>query len=303
LGGGKGGGHREDPNDPQGNGTAVNVAQSNGATPLLIAAQNGHRDVVALLLDKGAAVNQMRIDGGTALIIAAQNGHRDIVKLLLEKGAAVNQAMQDGATPLLITAQNGHRDVMELLLDKGAAVNQAMSDGRTPLHAAAYFGHRDIVTLLLKYSADKSTEVTMGSLRGSRPVDLARQQGHTAVIALLEDGQTAKQEHLQAKEAGAKSQIRTQKGTMSAVATVESGELSYGPNGRIYSRVIFTRDYIVLGKAAGKGFKVSSGMTMAEFEDAAKSAGASYNKIGVSAIKVGEETFHFKSGKLNELEN
>ena len=54
--------------------------------------------------------------GATPLYVAAQNGHLDIVKALLEAGADRNQAMNSGATPLFIAAEKGHLDVVEMLL-------------------------------------------------------------------------------------------------------------------------------------------------------------------------------------------
>jgi ankyrin repeat protein len=73
-----------------------------------------------------------------------------------------------------------------LLLDNGADVNAVVKDGRTPLHLAARFGHREVVELLLKHGADKTVKVSRGEATGLRPVDIARQEGHTALIPLLE---------------------------------------------------------------------------------------------------------------------
>jgi ankyrin repeat protein len=46
--------------------------------------------VVQALLDKGANVNAKRNDGATAVILASQNGHREVVQALLERGAEVS---------------------------------------------------------------------------------------------------------------------------------------------------------------------------------------------------------------------
>jgi ankyrin repeat protein len=61
-------------------------------------------------------------------------------------------------------------------------VNQASPDGVIPLHLAAHQGHREIVALLIEHGADKSARST----EGERPVDAARQKGHSALIPLLE---------------------------------------------------------------------------------------------------------------------
>ena len=110
---------------------------NDGATPLFIASQNGHAEVVSLLLGKeGVDVNQATNDGATPLYIASQEGHAEVVSLLLGKeGVDVNQATNDGATPLFIASQNGHAEVVSLLLGKeGIDVNQATNDGATPLY-------------------------------------------------------------------------------------------------------------------------------------------------------------------------
>ena len=74
-------------------------------TALHWAAENGHKDVVALLLDKmeGASIAATDYDGKTALHWAAMNGHKDVVALLLDKMegasiAATDDGGQDGVT-------------------------------------------------------------------------------------------------------------------------------------------------------------------------------------------------------------
>ena len=63
--------------------------------------------MVRLLVEAGADKNQAMKDGATPLRIASQKGHAEVVRLLIEAGADKNQAMTDGATPLFILCQNG----------------------------------------------------------------------------------------------------------------------------------------------------------------------------------------------------
>ena len=122
-------------------------------TPLYIAAQNGHLNVVKYLVKKGADVNKTT-HGNTPFIAAAARGHLDVVKYLVKKGADVNKAYKDGITPLMIAAQNGHLDVVKYLVKKGADVNKADDNGFTPLYIAADKGYNKIVELFLEKGAN-----------------------------------------------------------------------------------------------------------------------------------------------------
>lgn len=66
------------------------ISPQDGATPLFIAAQNGHCSVVSLLLSHGAKVSLARLDSATPLWIAAQMNHSDVCKMLLQAGHPVD---------------------------------------------------------------------------------------------------------------------------------------------------------------------------------------------------------------------
>ena len=89
----------------------------NGATPLFIAAQKGHLEVVRFLVVSGANKDQGKTDKGeTPLFVAAENGHLEVVRLLVMSGANKDQGRTDsGATPLFIAAENGRLEVVRFL--------------------------------------------------------------------------------------------------------------------------------------------------------------------------------------------
>ena len=71
---------------------------------------------------------------------ASQNGHVDVVRVLLEQGADINKAKNNGATPLLIASQNGHVDVVRVLVEQGADITKTWSN-MTPLQVARQKNH------------------------------------------------------------------------------------------------------------------------------------------------------------------
>lgn len=64
----------------------VNGRDENGNTPLIVAAQNGHDDVVATLLAAKADVRAKNNQGQTALDLAVTGGHDECVRLLKQAG-------------------------------------------------------------------------------------------------------------------------------------------------------------------------------------------------------------------------
>ena len=71
-------------------GADVNIPDKDCVTPVFIAAQNGHVDVISVLAELGADVNIPKNNGYTPLHFAALHGHTDTVRALIELRADVN---------------------------------------------------------------------------------------------------------------------------------------------------------------------------------------------------------------------
>jgi ankyrin repeat protein len=65
-------------------------------------------------------VNAGHFWGWTPLHSAAEEGHKDLVELLITKGANVNAKDEDGVTPLQYAKIEGHTGIVELLRKHGA---------------------------------------------------------------------------------------------------------------------------------------------------------------------------------------
>ncbi|KAA0166129.1 hypothetical protein FNF27_07543 [Cafeteria roenbergensis] len=66
----------------------------------MMAAQNGHVEAMALLLDRGANLEAKNKAGLTALIMAAQNGKVEAMALLLDRGADLEARSKPGKSAL-----------------------------------------------------------------------------------------------------------------------------------------------------------------------------------------------------------
>jgi len=54
------------------------------------------------------------------LFLAAYNGNKEIVEILISGGADVNVKNNDGKTPLTIAGEEGYTEIVNLLLENGA---------------------------------------------------------------------------------------------------------------------------------------------------------------------------------------
>jgi len=136
-------------------GHSVNqVITDNGSSLLHRAAKYGCLGFTQNLLRLGAVVGAERVDGVTPLLLAAQEGHVEIVKALLGAEAKVDTGPA-GYTPLYLACQQGHIRVAKELLKGGANPNNFLhSSGLTPLHSACFRGSDQLVRLLLQNGAN-----------------------------------------------------------------------------------------------------------------------------------------------------
>ena len=146
------------------------------------AAYTGDINTVLAQLHQGCAVNaweQGETHWYTPLIAAAENGHTDIVELLMGAGADINLSDGQGRSALYCAAKHGRANVVDLLLrEEGIRTDEKMLDGTTAFHQAAAGGHVAAAEVLLNRSA-----VPFG-FRQESLVSACR-RGDTAIVDLL----------------------------------------------------------------------------------------------------------------------
>ena len=161
----------------------VNKSRNNGPSPLAIACEYGHVEIVQMLLRCKADINKCQHYGKTPLFRACQNGYAQVLDILVKHEADIHKSKQNGASPFLIACQYGHLPIVTQLLEYGAKVNKCMDDGTSPLYIACQNGHLNIVLKLLEKKVrtkiDKCIDI------GVSPLYIACQNGHDKIVKHL----------------------------------------------------------------------------------------------------------------------
>uniref|UniRef100_A0A7S0EZZ4 Uncharacterized protein n=1 Tax=Hanusia phi TaxID=3032 RepID=A0A7S0EZZ4_9CRYP len=105
-------------------------------TPLKAAAENGHAEVVRVLLEHGANVNFADRKGWRVLHWAASNNHVEVVRLLCGAGAEVDAQNEEGNSPLFLAVKAEAWEAVRVLMEEfGADPNLKNHKGRTAAKA------------------------------------------------------------------------------------------------------------------------------------------------------------------------
>ena len=154
-------------------------------TQLMKAVKSGDLPLVTNLIRQGVDVNQADTNGDSPMIMAAYEGHDEILKVLLEAGADVS-ALDPGmkATALHAAAYAGRTGAARLLIAHKVEINrQGPYNGYTALHDAIWQGHLDTARVIIEAGAD----LTIKSNGGQTPIEFARKQKLDALVTLMEN--------------------------------------------------------------------------------------------------------------------
>jgi ankyrin repeat protein len=140
-------------------GAQASTRDDKNVTPLMWACDNGHLDVVRMLVahTEAQGLDDRDIKGGTVLHYAARGGNGEVVAFLLGKGAQASTRDNYNVTPFMVACIKGHLGVVRMLLHHtGGEGLDARDDenGWTALHGAAFLGCEEVVRFLLLSGAD-----------------------------------------------------------------------------------------------------------------------------------------------------
>ena len=112
---------------------------------MLDQARHGRSGPLLALIDQGAPVNLRDSSGNSPLMLAAYHGHAELVRELAARGADADLANDRGQSPLAGAAFKGFTDVATALLEAGADPHLGSPSA---LETARYFERAEIVALL-----------------------------------------------------------------------------------------------------------------------------------------------------------
>ncbi len=124
-----------------------------GSTALQWAIYNENYEIADLLVgEAGAELDLANREGMTPLVLAAETGNAAIVSLLLKAGANLEKDIAGGVRPLMMAARTGNVKTINLLLDHGADIDarEALRGTTALMWAAAYRNDEAVVALLAR---------------------------------------------------------------------------------------------------------------------------------------------------------
>jgi ankyrin repeat protein len=175
--------------------------------PLIVAAQNNHRQAVEMLVKVGAEsksensrgsvvdgrneVAQFLLDSGASThavgkkfsrLTAPQSGNMVTVRLFQLYGENIDQTTADGRTPLQIALEEfSPPDVIHTLLESGANPDRKGRGGFSALHTLIVLKRHDLLETLLAAGASLST----ADDKGNTPLLLAVSVSNTRAVELF----------------------------------------------------------------------------------------------------------------------
>jgi len=157
-------------------------------------ARHGLCDQVRKVLEKCTSVDQTKTlvnwqdkNGKSPIFVAAEYGHSDLVAVFIERGAEPTLENNTGWTVLHAAVNSNKVEVCERILahemiNKREIIDRVDKSKRTAMHIASFKTNEGLVEVLIKYGAN----ISVVDSSGNAPVELAKKAGRRKSKELLE---------------------------------------------------------------------------------------------------------------------
>lgn len=168
-------------------GVDVNLQNAAGDTPLHFAAKLKQIEVVKELLRHDANVNlnnnigEIPLNGMGIEGKSPEDAYEKTVEVLIKSGADIYNRNKYGHTPLIDACSANATKVVKMLIEYGSNVNDASDSGFTCLMASAFNGNVELVTLLL----DRGANPNLTNKDGNKASFYARENGYMGINDIL----------------------------------------------------------------------------------------------------------------------
>ncbi|CAL1530405.1 unnamed protein product, partial [Lymnaea stagnalis] len=137
---------------------SLRMEDGEGATPVIVACQNGNIDQLRMLVEAGAPVANKDKHRRSALHHCAENNDTRCAEYILRSiPSLMTSADEEGLAPLHMAVIAGNIPLIHLLLKRGANFKAVDNERHTVAHWATVCGHSDVLDVLLENGAELST--------------------------------------------------------------------------------------------------------------------------------------------------
>ena len=158
----------------------INYTNTDGVTPLILAAKLRNHNIVSFLLDIGADISIKDKHGLTALMWATKQDCNECVSLLLKNGADSNLTSLNGNNSVMLAAKS-NSNLLRQLINSKTNIHARNNRSLTALMIAVNHKCIDCVKMLLENGANPRRKNSIGQ----DALDMA--ENNSEILAILEE--------------------------------------------------------------------------------------------------------------------
>lgn len=144
-------------------------------------ARNGSVEEMTLIEEMSPELlHSKNSDGYSPIILAAYHSNFPVLEFLVDKGVSLNDSSKYGS-PLMAATVKGSKVIVNFLLENGADPNGIDANGTSALLYASLFQLNDIAKILLEHDAN----IALMDNRGNTALDYATMTNNKTLINLL----------------------------------------------------------------------------------------------------------------------